>query len=491
MCFYFGAAVPGGGRGLYAYSAAAACIPTGAEIPGDGLDNNCNGEIDEEEPPFGLQPLPALVIGTEQEFEFILPLVHSQQHQLQEVSFLANRPAWLQAEVQATSIRLFGTTPARSWGRYFPELLATTAGGQQARQLLSIRIDNCQNRRWYADGDGDGYGSSEHSLLVCRQPEGYVTSPGDCNDADAALYPGATELADGLDNNCSGEIDEEGGCHATHVVSFRQGYRPDAGTIGQRRSNPQLALGAPQENSTYNFVSLGFGGELVLELGSLLYDDGSEAPDLMVVETSWGWASRPCYDDALAGMPETMMLEVSANGSQWVRVPGQFCRTVKIDLSPVVGAGKLPYVRYLRISDTSNPADFHPSSTGYDVDGIITCRSLFEPLQTNARLASGASVYKPDFFNELSDEEENTLRPLRYYPNPVTDKLRLQGGGLGVGPLELSLYTLTGQRVYQRTYPADSQRGILELSMEGLPKGLYVLRLQSGGQAGVLKIIKE
>ena len=42
------------------------------------------------------------------------------------------------------------------------------------------------------DGDGDGY-----------------TTPEDCNDSDASVNPGVTELCDGIDNNCDGQIDEE------------------------------------------------------------------------------------------------------------------------------------------------------------------------------------------------------------------------------------------------------------------------------------------
>jgi hypothetical protein len=54
----------------------------------------------------------------------------------------------------------------------------------------------------------DGFGNAGAPLLNCGQPVGYVSDSTDCDDSDSTSYPGATEVCDGVDNNCDNSIDE-------------------------------------------------------------------------------------------------------------------------------------------------------------------------------------------------------------------------------------------------------------------------------------------
>ncbi len=63
---------------------------------------------------------------------------------------------------------------------------------------------------YYPDSDGDGFGNPNGSTILTNtgQPTGYTTDSSDCNDTNAEINPAATEIADGIDNNCDGQVDE-------------------------------------------------------------------------------------------------------------------------------------------------------------------------------------------------------------------------------------------------------------------------------------------
>ena len=60
---------------------------------------------------------------------------------------------------------------------------------------------------WYADTDADTYGDADSVLVECTQPGGYVDNMDDCNDDESSAYPGAPEICDELDNDCDTVVD--------------------------------------------------------------------------------------------------------------------------------------------------------------------------------------------------------------------------------------------------------------------------------------------
>ncbi|MCK6525099.1 putative metal-binding motif-containing protein [Myxococcota bacterium] len=64
---------------------------------------------------------------------------------------------------------------------------------------------------YYRDDDGDGYGVGASACLCAAEAPLTASATGDCDDADATLSPGATEVCDALnrDEDCDGYVDND------------------------------------------------------------------------------------------------------------------------------------------------------------------------------------------------------------------------------------------------------------------------------------------
>ncbi len=80
------------------------------------------------------------------------------------------------------------------------------------------------------DADGDGYGAGAGGVVACTAPADHVLAvagPGvDCDDGDPAVFPGATELCNGTDDDCDGTTDESDAADAVtwYVDGDADGY---------------------------------------------------------------------------------------------------------------------------------------------------------------------------------------------------------------------------------------------------------------------------
>ena len=88
--------------------------------------------------------------------------------------------------------------------------------GAPADETCNGVDDDCDNvvdenvlLTFYQDFDSDAYGVVEVSQLACNAPEGFVQTSADCDDVDAGINPGIEEICgDGIDQDCDGTDQE-------------------------------------------------------------------------------------------------------------------------------------------------------------------------------------------------------------------------------------------------------------------------------------------
>ena len=95
----------------------------------------------------------------------------------------------------------------------------TRADRTPGRMEMCDDVDNdCDGRfeegagttMYFVDADGDGFGSSAGPVLACSAPAGRVEDGTDCDDTNDLRFPGNAEVCDSFDNDCGGDVDEEG-----------------------------------------------------------------------------------------------------------------------------------------------------------------------------------------------------------------------------------------------------------------------------------------
>ncbi|MEC7520368.1 MAG: putative metal-binding motif-containing protein [Myxococcota bacterium] len=78
------------------------------------------------------------------------------------------------------------------------------------------RIDEGVLETFYRDVDGDNYGDPSMTMMECTAPTGWVLQGSDCDDRNGAVHPGAADECNGVDDDCSGTVDDPPtGCMCT------------------------------------------------------------------------------------------------------------------------------------------------------------------------------------------------------------------------------------------------------------------------------------
>ncbi len=97
-------------------------------------------------------------------------------------------------------------------------------------------IDEGVKRTFYVDADGDDRGSDAETTEACFVPPGFAGQPDDCDDSEPEAWTGRGEICDQIDNDCDGSVDED-------VVIGRYWADGDGDGFGDPTAEPVLSCG--------------------------------------------------------------------------------------------------------------------------------------------------------------------------------------------------------------------------------------------------------
>lgn len=229
---------------------------------------------------------------------------------------------------------------------------------------------------------------------------------------------------------------------AVAVVDYNVGTSTYGdGTVAESRTDPLNALGMPDYSNSppITYVTLGFGGDIILEVECLIYN--GEGDDFEVVETSYGGPDCDSYPE------KADVLVAQEPGGPWSYL-GEICRTDGLDLSNGVDPDTeesfvLEWAKYVWIVDVSDEEDFS-NGDGYDVNGITIFNVFEEPFQTDASITinySGAEDGEEIEFVIYDGEEVVSISNVAELSglNPGTYTVVLQVGECFSEPFEFTV----------------------------------------------------
>ena len=353
-------------------------------------------------------------------------------------------------------VRVWETTFAPSTGNcaVYPESINVFAS-QDGCNWKYIGT-GCQDTDF--DLENGGLGWAQYIRLVDVSPKASFASVGHITDG---YDVDGIECLNGYESD---PIFEELDCQfATFIVDYAPGPRKNASAPLVERQNADNSLGEPQRVDNLNFVSLGYGGSLILGFSCVIFDKPGN--DIEIVETSFGPQTCTSY-------PEKAQIFGSLDLNSWDYL-GEVCLDGFIDFG-----GKGPF-QFIRIQDDSNPANFGNGNDqdGYDVDGVVV-------LQPGCN--GGARYSAPN--NNLSTSSE-----INVYPNPFSDFVTLDFiNGVSENRLNITVFNYMGQKVIDEQISVATETAFRQqIDLGAYPKGFYIINVNSGNSVKTFKVIKQ
>lgn len=356
---------------------------------------------------------------------------------------------------------------------------------------------------YYADSDSDTYGDNNDPQLSCSgAPSGYVANNTDCDDTDPAVNPGASEiLYNGIDDNCSGTIDE--GFQLTTQVKTNQ-----CNTLLAHIYTPISAQVSIPNVTGYRFqvTNLSNSGVQVIDSPTYYF----QLTDLPLYEYGTTYAVRVMlqYNGVWLGYygsPCTVTTPSLFSGPVAITIP-QCGTTLPDRFSPIFVTGPHFISSYeVRITNLTNPFGPFAVQTLVRTVGWFTLKMLSAydysttySIEVRVKTTGNYSAYTqpcnvttpaaPSLAPNSNPAVTSAFRPVSF-PNPYTDSFAIDLTTDRTDPLEIRIYDMMGLlRESTKATPSDLQS--LQLG-KGFTSGVYNVVVIQGDTTKSLQVIKR
>ena len=346
----------------------------------------------------------------------------------------------------------------------------TCGGSDDESSLVEVSQDGIN---WFSageicrDGEIDLDGIPVIYVIQIRITD-TTTGSGDGYDVDGveAVY-GCQDLPN----------EETDPCYGSFVVE--NSYAPGLQKNGQpitdpQRIDPSKALGAPQVDNTLNFVSLGYGGEVVIGFDDAVVNQAGN--DLEIVETTFGEATFVSY-------PESADVFVSQDGNNYYFIGAVFTdELAQLDISNA--ADYLSYITYVKLVDTTPEGSI--STDGYDLDGIVAL-----PGCVSIDIAQGASTNSESSAALHLEKQAMLNTEIQMYPVPAKNILNVRLDSPTSGTLSYEVFSIMGQSLNKGVVENYTGQTEINTDISNLPDGAYFMLINLNGETISKKFIKS